>query len=447
VKKILAAIALVLVIGAFVPFGSGMMMERSVRSTFKDLNRFFAAKGMGVSLEIVHYERSYLTSDIEWKIDLGVLKAFYRIDQVIFKDHARHGLAGIVSTTSLDKNPWYAAFVDEKLQGRDPIRIRTEYGLLGSIDTTVVLEGFSSVVENETIDIKPGSVAMATDRKLKHFTSKGSWQGLSVGAMLVIGEMSMASDLEMVSTVVWEGDAGFDCQEIKAQGKQHLLEIEGVKGKYRFDVADDQAKMSGRALFSMDKLTAKDLTVDGASVRIMANGLDVKGYEEFMQLYTQNLTRFFTQMAAVQNDSEKAKEVMKRQRTAFGIKMMTAYEKLLTAGLEFQVADMVVGLAEGEIKGGMTLRLLKDVTLLQLIPLVSRPELLFDMLYLKSDMRLPSGLAKDNSKLLTPLFPGMKTGLFVKNGETLVHAAETAGGKLTVNGEPVDLTLDRKGRL
>lgn len=439
-KKIIAAVALILVIGASLPFCSGLIMERTVRSAFQDMNTYFAAKGAGYSLEIVNYNRSYLTSDIEWKIDLGALKALYRIDEVIFQDHAKHGFAGVVSTTSLEKNPWYAAFVDKKLQGRDPIHMSTLYGLFGNIDVKIVLDAFSFLMENETIDVKSGSLAMATDRKMKHFTSTFSWQGLSAGEKLYIGEMSMASNLEMLSTFIWDGDASFSLQTIKNQEKENLFVIKGIKGKYLFDVADDQTTMSWEALFSMDSLDAKDMNVDAASVRFATRGLNIKGYEEFLWLYAQNVSEFLSQMAVLQDDSETAKESMGKQATAMGIKMMAAYEKLLKAGLELQVSDLGINLPEGEITGGVTLRLLKDMTFMQFAPIVNQPELLFDIIYLKSDLSLPAGLVKDNAMLMDPVLPGMKTGLFVKSGDTLVHTAETTDGKLMVNSEEVVLT-------
>jgi hypothetical protein len=120
--------------------------------------------------------------------------------------------------------------------------------------------------------------------------------------------------------------------------------------------------------------------------------------------------------------------------------MMAVYEKLLKAGLELQVADLAIKLPEGDITGGVTLRLLKDMTFMQFAPIVDQPELLFDIFYLKSDLSLPVGLVGDNPKLLTPVFPGMRTGLFVKSGNNLVHTAETTDGKLIVNSEEVVLT-------
>jgi hypothetical protein len=125
---------------------------------------------------------------------------------------------------------------------------------------------------------------------------------------------------------------------------------------------------------------------------------------------------------------------------AMGFQMMAAYERLLKAGLELQVSDLLVNLADGDITGDVTLRLLKDMTFMQFAPVVSQPELLLDIFYLKSDVSLPARLVGENPGLLTPVYPGMQTGLFVKRGDKLIHRAETIDGKLMLNGSDVILT-------
>lgn len=52
-------------------------------------------------------------------------------------------------------------------------------------------------------------------------------------------------------------------------------------------------------------------------------------------------------------------------------------------------------------------------------------------------------IARVNGRLdhPTPYYPGMQTGLFIKDGDSLVHRAETKGGKLFINGKEV--VLDR----
>jgi uncharacterized protein YdgA (DUF945 family) len=391
-------------------------------------------------LEIIKYDRRYLTSDIEWKIDLGALKAFYHIEEVVFKEHARHGFTGVVSTTSLEKNSWYAAFVAEKLQGHDPVHVSTEYGLLGSIQTTVGLDAFSFTAEDETIDVKAGSMVMATDRKLKNFTSSGSWEGLSAGEKLNVGNISLASNLKMFSAFIWDGDVSFDVQRVNAREKDNRFDLQSLKGRYLLNVNDNRSATSWEGQFSIEGLNANDTKVDKASVSLAINGLNVKGYEAFMQMYTENMTHLFGNMSALEANSEAARDVMKKQIAMIGFQMMAAYEKLLKQGLEFKISDLRVKLAEGEINGGITLRLLKDMTFMQFAPIAGQPELLFDIFYLKSDLSLPVNLVGENLKLLAPAYPGMQTGLFIKNGDNLVHRAETVNGKLIVNSQEVVLS-------
>ena len=213
-----------------------------------------------------------------------------------------------------------------------------------------------------------------------------------------------------------------------------------MKGSYLLGLNEDRSKINGEALFSIDGIKTDRQTVDKASVRLAANGLDVEGYETFMQMYTRNMSQVLGSMAAMDENSEEVAEAMKKQMAAVGLQMIAAYEKMLKQGLEFKVSDLDVQLGDGQIKGDMTLRLLKDMTFMQFAPVVSQPELLFDIFYLKSNLSLPEHLIGENPKLVDPLYPGMQTGLFVKDGDNLVHAAETIDGKLMLNNREMILS-------
>ena len=439
-KAVVAMLAVVLAGVLCIPFASGLIMEKTIRQAFTDVNALYADTGAGYSLEIVDYQRGYLASDIEWKIDLGALKNIYPIDEVIFKDTAKHGFAGVVSTTSLRENPWYEAFVAEKLGGRDPFHITTRYGLTGGIESTVALDPFSVVVDNETIDVQAGSMVTKTDRELKHFTSKGNWGGLSAGEAASIGKISLASALTRFTTFIWNGDFSFAMRDVNLRKKDNSFEMKEMKGSYLLGLNEDQSKMNGEALFSIDGMRTDGQTINSASVHLATNGLDVEGYETFMQMYTRNMSQVLGSMAAMDENTEEVGEAMKKQMAAVGLQMIAAYEKLLKEGLEFKVSDLDVQLDDGQIKGDMTLRLLKDMTFMQFAPVVSQPELLFDIFYLKSNLSLPARLVGENPKMVTPLYPGMQTGLFVKDGGNLVHAAETIDGKLIVNDQEVILS-------
>ena len=52
-----------------------------------------------------------------------------------------------------------------------------------------------------------------------------------------------------------------------------------MESNYILSMNDDQRTLSGEALLSIDRLNAKSLNVDEASVRFATKGLDINGYE------------------------------------------------------------------------------------------------------------------------------------------------------------------------
>jgi uncharacterized protein YdgA (DUF945 family) len=439
-KKIIVAAVLIIAIGCTLPFFSGLLMERTVRRAFEDINALYAVTATGYSLEIIDYKRGYSTSEIEWKIDLGPFKALYPIDEIVFTDHAKHGVSGVVSTTSLEKNPWFASLVNDRLQGKNPLHISTNYSILGKIRSTTTLDAFSVPVEDDIVDVRPANLFIETDYKLDNFMTSANWQGLSAGAKFAIGSIAVTSDMEKISDFIWDGSATVGIEYFKGQEDEKQFELKGIKSKYLLTANQDQTRLTGEARLSIDGLKAEDLTVDNASVRLAASGLDVKGYEEFMRMYTQSMAKLMSNMAALQKDPGKAGKVMHRQTAALGMQLVAAYEKLMKKGLEFQISNLLIKMADKEIKGRLTLRLLKDITFAQLAPIVAQPDLLLDIFYLKSDLSLPVDLVGENPKLLMPAYPGMQTGLFVQNGDYLTHESETINGKLMLNSQEVILT-------
>ena len=437
-KKIIVPVVLLIIAAVFsIPFVGGLLMQRSVRSTFENFNRFYADNGINYTFEIVNYDRHYLTSDIEWKIDLGAFKSLYHIEEIVFKDHAKHGFNGVVSTTSLEENPWYADFVAKKLNGRDPIHISTQYGLLGNVEFTFKLDPFVLPTEGEKIDVKEGRMVVAADRKLENFTTSGDWQGLKAGEKIVFGKTSMASKLKRFSPYIWDGDIHFEVAHVNVKDQNGSFELKGLKGKYLLKVNDDQTTTGWDTQLSIGGINTPRMLVDNSSIHFAVNGINIEGYEAFMKLYIQNISHVLGNVSALDKNPKATEEVLKRQMATMGFQLMGAYEKLLKKGLEIKVSDLNVKLAAGEINGGMTLRLLKDMTFMQFTPIISQPEQLFDIFYLKSNLSLPVALVGENPKLLTPVYPGMQTGLFVKKGDHLVHQAETVKGKLMLNNEAV----------
>jgi uncharacterized protein YdgA (DUF945 family) len=439
-KKIIIGILLLIAIaGVGAPFVNGLMMEKTVKQSFKNLNTMYSDMGSGVSIETMKYDRNFFSTEIEWKMILGSLSAIYGVDEIIFLDRADHGYTGIVSKTSLEKNKWFTDFVNSKLEGKNPLAITTEYKLSGLMNSTIVLDAFSVQVDDEVVEIKAGKAIATCDKELKNFSSEASWEGISVPEKLKVEGITISSSLERLSTYLWDGTLSFGIGKGVIEENLQQIELVNFKVDYSLDVDDEEKTISVVTALGADHLLAGPETVDNGFVRIGLVNMDVQGFEEFMKLYTEMANTILQDMTAAEDDPEKMKTILQEEVTRTQFQIMAAYEKLLKKGLEFQISDLFAKLPEGELKGDVALTLNKDMTFAQFFPLVHQPELALDIFSLRSDISLPAKLVNDNPMLLMPMHEGMSTGLFIKNGDNLSHKAETKDGKLYVNGQEMVL--------
>jgi uncharacterized protein YdgA (DUF945 family) len=439
-KKIIIGIVFLIVIaGVGAPFFNGLVMENIVRDSLSNVNTMYLDTGSGVSVEIINYDRNYASTEIEWKMKLGSLKAIYGVDEIIFVERATHGFTGIVSETSLEKNIWFSNLVNDKLDGKNPLKITSEYSLSGQINSTIDLDAFSLPVEDEVVEIKPGKALFTCSEDFGKFSSEVSWAGFSVAEKMQVDGISITSDLKRLSTYLWDGSLVLGIEKVEIEESSQPFNLTNLKVDYSLDVDEDENRLSVVTSIGFDNMLAGLEKVDDAFVRIGSVNMDIQGFEEFVKLYTEMANTVLKDVAAAENDPEQSKTVLQEKLIQTRFQFIAAYEKLLKQGLEFQISDLHAQLPMGEIKGDVVLSLNKDMTLAQFIPLIHQPELVLDILSLQSNLTFPAELADGNPMLLAPIFPGMTTGLFVKDGENLTHQAETIEGKLFLNGQEVRL--------
>ncbi|MCG8687769.1 MAG: YdgA family protein, partial [Desulfobacterales bacterium] len=205
-KKVVLAVVLILVLaGAGTPFLSGMMMERTLRQSISDINRIYSETGSDISLEISQYDRNYSSSRIEWKIKLGTLASFYGFDEIVFLDRADHGFVRVVSHTSLEENKWFMDFVNQKLNGINPLEIKTEYNYIGDVETTVAMDGFRLTEGDDEIQVMPGHMTFTMDKGINNILTVGAWEGCTASDKLVMDKISINSKLAKLSSFIWDG--------------------------------------------------------------------------------------------------------------------------------------------------------------------------------------------------------------------------------------------------
>jgi len=437
-KKIIVGVVLLLVVaGVCVPIVNGFIMEKVVRQFQNDLNEMYVETGSGVTIEIIKYDRNFFSSEIEWSIKLGSLQSMYGVDEIILVDQVDHGFTGVVTKTSLEKNQWFVDLLNDKLGGKNPLNITTAYKLSGEIESIIDIDAFSFQVKEETVNFRPGRVVTECGKGLTHLLSEATWEGLAVPDKAGMEGVSLIYDLDKISTYIWDGKISYTIDTIKIDDQGENFELVDFKGEYTLDFDRGKNILSTGGEVKIDNLVAGNKVVKDTFFRLDANNIDAQGYEEFMKLYAQAAYSVMDGMIAAKEDPEKINKVLGEQITTIGFQMMVAAEKILKKGLEFKISDLHAQLDEGRIAGNMELKLNQDVAFIQLATIATQPNLAFDILSLQSDLSFPAKLVGDNTMLVSPVYQGMQTGLFVEDGERLVHRAQTKNGKLFLNGKEV----------
>lgn len=440
-KKIAIGIVLILTIAACcMPFINGIVMEKGFNRCLDEMNRMYAESGTNASAELVRYERGFLKSEIEWKLNLGDFKPFYGVDEIVFVERAEHGMLGVSSQSSLEKNAWYRKFVEEKLGGKEPVSLVTTYTITGDIDSTVAVSRFSFAVDGQTVQVEPGSMNLRTDLQLESFVVSGDWAGASVPGSVAVRGIAFSSDITKVSAYIWEGVTAFKVAAITAEDQGQQVLMNDLNVEYVVDYDRQKNALAVEALYGIEEISeGTEKIAANASVTIGARGVDGAAYEEAMRVYVELAGKLWAEIAATADDPRALERVLQEKMMTYGLQLMAIYEKFLKQGLELYARDFTATLPQGDLSGGVTLKMKKDLTMAQIMPMMNEPEMIFEYLDYDSDFAMPSSLAVNKAQLVTPVLPGMSKGLFVEEGDRLVHHAETRDLKLYLNGEQVIL--------
>jgi uncharacterized protein YdgA (DUF945 family) len=273
---------------------------------------------------------------------------------------------------------------------------------------------------------------------LDNFSSKASWEGFSVAEKLQVDGILITSTLEKISTYLWDGTLSLAVKKGKIAGGLEEFELVNFTGNYSIDAESEENTISVVTAFGADQLVAGPEKMENGFVRLGIINMDIQGFEEFMKMYTEMAHSVLQDISAADNDAGQVKTTLREQMSRMRFQILATSEKLMKKGLELQVTDLYARLPAGEVKGDATVSLNKDMTFAQFIPLLQQPELLVDIFSLQSNLRLPAQLVGDNLMLLSPLYSGMSTGVFVQDSNYLSHRAETRDGKLYLNGQAVE---------
>ena len=439
-KWIAAAVLLLVLAAAGIPFVRGIAVQGIVKDSVKDINRMYQDSGMGMNVDVLSYDRNFMTSRIEWELDLGTLTSLYGIDSIKFAENVNHGFVRTVSTTSLGKNKWYSDFVDQKLSGQDPLSIVNTYRVSGAVESKWTVDAFSFVQQGKTVEVKPGKMILNLDREMKHIRSDVNWAGIEVPGEFGMENLAMTSGMKRVSGRIWDGSASCSIEKLRANEGQTRLVVDQLAYEVIPSFDKSANAVSIEVMYGADRIEADGQKIEDASMKVAVNHIDADRYTEFLTLWSESVAGILENVDAGDlRNNGRVDKTLERQMGRAGTRMAAACEKLLTKGLEIRISDVQATFPKGDVTGNILLKLKRDMTFMQFLPVAVQPSAALDILSLKSDFRLPYQMAGRQNTLLSPVYPGMQTGFFVKQGADLVHKAETRHGKLFLNGKEVRL--------
>jgi len=437
-KKALIAVIVVLgLAAASMPFVNGMLAEKGFRRLVEEVNTIYADQGYDLKVEVVRFDRGFSSSEVEWKIGFGKLKSLYGIEEIVLLDRGRHGFRSVEFVTSLERNPWYADFVGRQPGGVDPLAIRTTYTLDGGIRSVISLQPMTFTVEKDAGESKAAELVFLSDWELKRIQASGTWGGLIIADKLNVEGVSFNTDLRPISSFLWDGGGTIHVGKLSGRDADVELSMDGLRTGYGISYDETNKTIDIESSYGVGRISDGSEQLENGSATIGVRGLDAAAYEEAMKTYTRLVGEVLKELETAGDDPEALEQVVTARMNSIGMQMIGLMEKFLKPGLEIFVSDLHAGLSQGEVRGEATLRLEKQLSFAQLLPVSQQPEQLFEYVTFHSDVRLPAALVGENPLLLEPAYPGMKTGLFVREGSDLVSRSETRERKLFLNNEQI----------
>ncbi|WP_316348925.1 DUF945 family protein [Desulfuromonas acetoxidans] len=440
-KKALAGAVVLIALLIAAPFVNGLMMEKILRSQVDKANELYESQPYSPNFEITRYARGFGTSEIEFKITFSQWPDVNKVQTIIISEKAKHGILGATSTASLTQNSWYNDFINESLEGVDPLTITSQFNMFSGLSTTLTLAPFEFDADEDHFVVSPATLDIKTDRSGKHLLANGSFDGFSIADVLDLKGCSVTSDIDVYSTMIMDGDSSISVDQISvyAGDQNAIIDVSTLKMTSTTDYNEESQRLSTTATYSVDKIVTDDEEINNVNVSVGINQLDSESLQNLYDSYISMVSDLMANISASQNDPEQIEEIMQQQLPMIGLGLLPQVEKLLTKDLQIEITDLHVGLSEGDVDGGLAIALKKDMTLADFATIAQQPQTLVDVFSFASNLSLPEGLIPDQQSLLVPLFEGMQTGVFEQQGGKLVHQAEIKDDQLLLNGQELVL--------
>ena len=435
-------ICLMGLIAAGLPIANGFIMEHMVTSAVKNMDQGKKQPGFHHRIKILDYDRSLYSTVITWQIQNQSRFSKNQLPLVVLVDRAKHGWFSIESRTSLEKNPWYADWVETRLNGKDPLDIRTKALVTGKITSKIHMDAFSFEDQGKTVQVQALDAAISTNKELETLKAQGSWQGASLEQELKLGPVVFDSDMHRLTDYLWEGKNTFSLEQLFIDGQNNdSLDLKRISLTSDTTTTEDKTRMTAATGLHAEGVTINHTPLSAWNADLKLKQINIQALEHVMAIYS-NIISKAAQVLERQGSTPSDYQIfLKEQMARNRSRILFGLNRLLKKDLGVEVSNLDIELPQGKVTGSLDVTLKKNINTSGLFMLVMKPEKLLACFSLDAKLKIPAVFSNGNTWMTDPLIPGMATGLFIADLDRISSKVQIKENKLFLNGNEVVLDM------
>ncbi len=232
-KKIIVSVAvLVVVCIVAMPYVTGSIAEKETRLIVEKINA--RPLDYGVT-EITSYERGFRSSQVvyEYQLPPSIALTLGFNEAIIYQCNYTHGLTGIDYACDFLANKAYQDFINDSLDGENPLEITGAISAFGGFDQRVATKPINRTLEDGSIlKLSASELVVSSDASFASFKSIANIGPIEIvedGKTMVVGQSELRSTaaLSELGLFVGEYDIVFDAIAIKSDESD--LDIAGLR--------------------------------------------------------------------------------------------------------------------------------------------------------------------------------------------------------------------------
>ena len=397
--KKLIAILLILLIVIFIgaPYFTGKVAETE---TMKMVDTIKLDSENYGDIEVLTYDRGLRSTSAKYRYTPPAsLAAMLTSDKPIdYGCESKHGVLGIDYICHLQGDGAYADFVNEKLDGKDPLSMYGSVSVFGAITQTYEIKAIQNLdLDGQTINTPKAQLNIETDNEMTAFKFTGDTEAFQLDdeeGTLDIGGINIEGDLESIATMLFTGSLNVDLDTLSFKDSEEEFTLDKVS--FSSITRENGDNIDSRGTFKLGSMIAPNgdiKSIENVELVFEVNGVDTKAYSEYQAFSMDIQKQAFATLEAGQEPQIDPNAM---------IAALPIIEKMLKPGLELNLG------VEAELNGTaneveLELSLLEALTLAEMSIFITDTEQALKKLDIELETKLSNSFVESQAMLAVML--------------------------------------------